>query len=538
VKKIAILNTVIVDGTKKSAYLGHVIIQGDTIESVVEISKYLALDDDVQIIDGTGLILTPGFIDTHSHSDLAILEMSCLEPKIRQGITTEILGQDGISMAPLPKPYSHSWRRNISGLNGSSDKLSWEYESVDGYFDLLEKAGSSSNCAYLLPHGNVRLEVMGFSDADPTEAQLEEMKTCVEEGMKSGCLGLSTGLIYVPCVFSKEKELIELCKVVHKYDGVFVVHQRSEANKILESMDEVIRIGHESGVKIHFSHFKLCGKKNWKLMDKVLKKLDDAKELGVKVSFDMYPYTAGSTMLSAILPPWVHVGGTYDMLHRLRDLAIRKMIREEVRSKRTVWDNFVAFAGVGGIYITSVGSQENEHIVGMSLKEIGKLKKKHPIEVALSLLVEEKNEVGMIDYYGYEGHIKQLIQRDEMNACTDGLLGGKPHPRVYGTYPKIISTYVVEEKLLSLEEAIYKFTGKPAEVFGIKNRGLIREGFKADLVLFDINTIKDRSTYLHPKQYPEGIAMVMVNGQVVFDGEKICETAAGQVLSRVKNMAE
>lgn len=519
-KKQVIMNGMIVDGSGSERFLGHLYIEEGSISDIVSVEGYAEPStfeaQGYTVFDATGLVVAPGFIDTHSHSDLAILESPYLEPKIRQGITTEILGQDGISMAPLPKAYQYNWRRNISGLNGSSDSISWEYETVEGYMSLLEENPQSSNCAYLLPHGNVRMETMGFSDADPSSEQMAQMKQTVKKAMESGCLGLSTGLIYIPCAYSKEIELIELCKVVREYDGVFVVHQRSEANKILESMDEVIRIGLATGVKIHFSHFKICGKKNWKLLPKVLKKLDDAKNQGVRVSFDMYPYTAGSTMLSAILPPWVHVGGTHDMLQRLHDLGIRKMIRDEVKSHHTSWDNFISFAGVNGIYITSVASEKNEDLIGKSLLEIGKMKGIHPVEAALNLLIEEKNEVGMIDYYGYEEHIKQFIKREEMNACTDGLLGGKPHPRVYGTFPKIIADYVVKEPLLTLEEAIHKFTGKPAQVFGLSDRGLIKKGFKADLVVFDLDNYKDHSTYLQPRQFPTGLTAVYVNGMQVY----------------------
>lgn len=529
------MNATIVDGSGDSRYLGNVMVENGTIVKIQRCEESTAGNmwptDDVstvsavsdrsivkiaKIIDATGLILAPGFIDTHSHSDLAILEEPYLEPKIRQGITTEILGQDGISMAPLPKAYQQNWRSNISGLNGSSEALAWDYETVEGYMHLLETAPQRSNSAYLIPHGNVRMEVMGLSDNEPSKDQIAMMKQRVRQYMKEGCIGLSTGLIYIPCTYAKEQELIELCKIVREFDGVFVVHQRSEANKILESMDEILRIGIASGVKIHFSHFKICGKKNWKLMPKVLKKLDEAKAMGINVSFDMYPYTAGSTMLSAILPPWVHVGGTHDMLHRLRDLGIRKMIHDEVRSHHTNWDNFISFAGVNGIYITSVGSKKNEDLIGKSLHEIGKLKGLHPIDAAFNLLIEEKNEVGMIDYYGYEAHIKQLIQRDEMNACTDGLLGGKPHPRVYGAFPKIIAEYVVKDPVLSLEAAIHKFTGKPAEVFSLKGRGLIKEGCIADLVLFDQDTFQDHATYLQPRQFPTGLKAVYVGGEPVY----------------------
>jgi len=531
---IGIKNVKIVDGTGGPSYLGDVLIDGEEISGVLPTNSlhYLEDEEDVMIIDGSGRVLTPGFIDTHSHSDLEILEDPYLEPKIRQGITSEILGQDGISMAPLPKEFIYDWQRNISGLDGSSKNISWEYETIDNYLKMIEDSQSCSNSGYLIPHGNVRLQVLGFEEEDPTPIEIQEMKEIVRDGMESGCLGLSSGLIYIPCAYSKEEELVELCKVVADYDGVFVVHQRSEAGQILKSMDEIIRIGLKSGVKIHFSHFKICGKRNWKLLNKVLGKLDLAKAKGVQVSFDMYPYTAGSTMLSAILPPWMHVGGTYDMLKRLNDYGIRRMLRKELKKNYTKWDNFVSFAGMEGIYITNVGSAANENVIGLNLVELGKMKKMNPFEATFDLLIDEKNEVGMIDYYGYEEHLKTFIKREEMNGCTDGLLGGKPHPRAYGAFPKIIHKYVNEEQVITLEEAIHKFCGKPAQLFGLKGRGIIKDGYFADLLLIDELKIKDKGTYLNPKQFPEGIEMVMVNGAIVFDGHNNYKTSSGKVLRR------
>jgi N-acyl-D-amino-acid deacylase len=360
---------------------------------------------------------------------------------------------------------------------------------------------------------------MGFEEALPNSDELNEMRNIVRSAMESGCLGLSSGLIYIPCAYAEIEELIELCKIVSEYNGVFVVHQRSEANSILESMDEIIRIGLESGVAIHFSHFKICGKRNWKLITKVLAKLDEAKEKGLKVSFDMYPYTAGSTMLSAILPPWMHVGGTGQMIHRLQDLAIRKMLRKELRQKRAKWDNFVEFAGVNGIYITSTSTSKNEHLIGLNLAQIGKKWGIHPLEAAFDLLIAENNNVGMIDYYGYEEHLKTFVKREEMNACSDGLLGGKPHPRAYGAFPRFISEYVIKDKVLTMEEVIHKMTQRPAQVFGLENRGIIKEGAYADLIMFKEKEFKDMGTYVKPMEYPTGLKLVMVNGQILFDNE-------------------
>lgn len=524
------------DGTKKKPYTADVLIANEKIEKIYlkEESEGIekALEKEVHVMDGSGLVLAPGFIDTHSHSDLQILEKKVLEPKIRQGITTEILGQDGVAMAPLPKAYIEDWRKNIAGLEGDSETLDWTYETVQGYLQAIQANTPTSNSGYLLPHGNVRMAVMGLSNQKATKQQLDQMKQLTKEAMELGCLGLSSGLIYIPCTYADLEEMVELCQVVAAYEGLFVVHQRSEANTILASMDEIIEIGLRSGVKIHFSHFKICGQNNWHLLSQVLGKLEEAKAKGLQVSFDQYPYTAGSTMLGVILPPWVHVGGTNKMLERLKDPTLRAQIKQELLEENCDWDNFIEFAGVGGIFITSVKTEQNEALIGKSLEEIGKIKGKDPLDATLDLLIEENNHVGMIDYYGSEDHVRAFICREEMNACTDGLLGGKPHPRAYGAFPRILGKYVKEEGILSLEEAIHKMTYRPALLFGLKDRGIIREGAYADLILFDEKTFQDKGTYLEPDQFPTGLHLVMVNGSIVFDGALCYEKACGKVLKQ------
>lgn len=442
-------------------------------------------------------------------------------------------------MAPLPRKYIESWRKNLAGLDGDSAEIDWNYEDTEGYFKLIRKKGLGLNLCYLIPHGNIRMEAMGLENRKATEKEIENMKEITRREMEAGAVGLSTGLIYIPCAYGDSKELIELCKVVAEYDGVFVVHQRSEANDIIASMEEIIDIGKKTGVRIHFSHFKICGKNNWGKLDDVIDILERAKKDGVDISFDQYPYVAGSTMLSAILPPWVHSGGVNAMLQRLRDKSVRKRIIKEVMDSGSDWDNFVEFAGFGGIYITSVKTSHNKDIVGKSLEELGKIRGMHPLDAAFDLLIEEENAVGMIDYYGKEEHIIRLLKLPEQNVCTDGLLGGKPHPRVYGAFPRVLGKYVREEKILSLEEAIYKMTYKSAKVFRLNDRGIIREGKKADIVIFDPEKVIDKGTFLEPIQYPEGIYKVIINGEVVFDEGVFNKKLSGQLLlSNTKKISQ
>ena len=325
--KVLIKNGIIVDGTGKKPFKGDLLIEDSRIKEIGKVSENAD-----KIIDAKGRVVSPGFIDTHSHSDLMILVNPYNEIKIRQGITTEVLGQDGISMAPLPTEFISPWRKNIAGLDGDTDEIDWEYETTENYLKMMKDNGVGLNECYLVPHGNVRMEAMGLGNRPATDEEISKMCEITRREMEAGAFGLSTGLIYIPCAYGRTNELIEMCKVVAEYDGVFVVHQRSEADTIVDSMKEVIEIGKKSGVKVHFSHFKVCGKNNWKYIDEMEKLLEEAEKEGIRVSFDQYPYAAGSTMLGVILPPWAHDGGTDELMKRLQSKELRdKMIRSEER---------------------------------------------------------------------------------------------------------------------------------------------------------------------------------------------------------------
>ena len=526
--KKLIKNGMIIDGSRKERFLADILIDENKISKIGNISENEA---DV-IINATGKIVTPGFIDTHSHSDLKVLlkSKSFIEPKIRQGITTEILGQDGISMAPLPKTFVSSWRKNLAGLDGDSDEINWDWETTDNYLNLIEKTETGPNELYLVPHGNIRMEAMGLEARPATDEELVKMKEITKREMEAGAAGLSTGLIYIPCAYSDTREMIEICKVAAEYDRPLVIHQRSEADTIIESMNEVITIARESGVKIHFSHFKICGKNNWRLIKDILALLDKCKEEGIKVSFDQYPYVAGSTMLGVIIPPWAHAGGTDNLVKRLGNQTDREKMKHDIIHGIKGWDNFIDFAGFDGIYVTSVKTKQNEDCIGKNLLEIAEMRGKDKFEAVFDLLKEEENAVGMYDYYGKDEHIVTFMTREESNICTDGLLGGKPHPRVYGAFPRVLGKFVREMKALSLEDAIYKMTNKPAKTFKIANRGLIKEGYFADIVIFDEKTIIDKGTFTDPIQFPEGISHVMVNGEFVIDNYAKNEKLAGTVI--------
>ncbi|MGL4392487.1 MAG: amidohydrolase family protein, partial [Fusobacteriaceae bacterium] len=528
--KILIKNGLIVDGNLGTPYIGEVLIEN---EKISEIGVKLNTGKVDRIIDATGLVVSPGFIDTHTHSDLKILETPYNEVKARQGITTEILGQDGISMAPLPLEYISAWRKNLAGLDGVSDKINWEYRNTDGYLNQMAKGTVGLNYAYLVPHGNVRMEAMGLDGVPANDDQIRKMCEITRREMEAGAFGLSTGLIYIPCAYAETKELIEMCKVVAEYDGALVIHQRSEADTILESMNEVIEIGKKSGVRIHFSHFKVCGKNNWKFLDQVMELLEQAQKDGVKVSCDQYPYPSGSTMLGVVLPPWAHAGGTNKLMERLKNTADRAKIKEDIKNGIPGWDNFMEFAGLEHIFVTSVKNPKNYDAVGKSLIELGDMKQKDPIDATLDLLLEEENAVGMLNFYGHEDHVIRILKRPETNVCTDALLApGKPHPRAYGSFPRVIARYVRENPVLKIEEAVYKMTKKAAEAMRLKNRGELKVGNYADITIFDLETIKDTANYLDPIKFPDGILYVIVNGTPIIDNKEFKEVAPGHVIRR------
>uniref|UniRef100_UPI0031B5E9E8 N-acyl-D-amino-acid deacylase family protein n=1 Tax=Clostridioides difficile TaxID=1496 RepID=UPI0031B5E9E8 len=516
----------IVDGNKTPAYEGDILIEN---EKILKISQDLNEEAD-KVIDAKGRVICPGFIDTHSHSDLVILVNPYNEVKIRQGITTEVLGQDGISMAPLPQEHISSWRKNLAGLDGESDEIDWKYETTENYLKMMDYNGVGLNETYLVPHGNVRMEAMGLEDRPATKEEIQKMCEITERELKAGAIGLSTGLIYIPCAYSLTEEIIEMCKVVAKYDGVFVVHQRSEADTILTSMEEIIEIGKQSGVKVHFSHFKVCGKANWKYIPQVIELLEKAEKDGIRVSFDQYPYAAGSTMLGVVLPPWAHSGGTDKLIERLSDENERAKMKKDIANGIEGWDNFIEFAGIDQIFVTSVKTEKNKDTIGKSLLEIGKMRGKDPLDATFDLLKEEENAVGMVDFYGLEEHIIGFMKRDEQNVCTDGLLAGKPHPRAYGSFPKILGRYVRELNVLTIEEAVYKMTKKAATSFSIKDRGELKEGYFADIVIFDKDTVSGCDDFINSMQYPTGIDYVIINGNCVVEEGKYNKIKAGKVL--------
>ena len=522
----------IIDGTGRAGFEGDVAIRRNWILAVDAPGSLQGAPEE---LDCKGLVIAPGFIDTHSHSDLRVLTEPELPMKVRQGITLEVFGQDGISVAPIRKADRPQMERALAGLLGELAR-EWDWETVAEYLDSVARAKPSLDCTYLIPHGAVRLNAMGMDDRLATPKEIAVMQELIRQSMREGALGMSTGLIYPPCCFADTAEMIELCKAVAEFDGVFVAHMRSESDYLEDAVAEMIEIGKRSGVRVHISHFKVAGRENWPVIDGVLEMVRIAQAEGMRLTADQYPYIAGSTMLGAILPPWAHAGGVEPTLARLASGDERGRIRDAMLDRsRSEWDNFWKWSGPEGIIVSDIPSGRHPEFVGKNLAQAAALARKadsgvsekQAAEFALDLLSEERMGVGMISFSQSEEVVQKIMREPYVNVCTDGLLGGKPHPRAYGTYPRILGRYVRELNVLTIEEAVRKMSGLAAETFGLKRYGRIEDGAQANLVVFDPQSVIDRATFEDSKQYPIGIEHVIVEGEPVIRYGESHFTGAG-----------
>jgi N-acyl-D-amino-acid deacylase len=480
------------------------------------------------MIDAKGLVVAPGFIDTHSHADAITLVDPAEDSKIQQGVTTECIGNCGLSLAPLNKEHLAPLKKYVAPFLGGAH-LNWDWETMGQYLDQI-KSGSR-NIAVLVGHGTIRIAAMGMENRRPTSRELEKMKDLVSESLDQGAFGLSSGLIYPPGVFAETDELIELCKTVAKRGGLYATHIRGESDGLIEAVNEAIQIGEKSGVSVQISHHKAGGKKNWGKVKETLNQVEKARSQGVNIHLDVYPYTAGSTMLASILPPWMHEGGMDQALNRLKDPQIRLRIKRELEQGIKGWENFIEFGGWEGIVIAFC--EREKELEGKSILQIADERNQEPAETAFDILLEEAGKVVMIIYAMSEEDVRTVMKHPLVMIGTDGIpTSGKPHPRAYGTYPRILGKYVREEKIFPLEEAIRKMTSLPAQKFGLKDRGMIAEGMIADLVIFNPSTIQDKSTYFNPHEKPEGIEYVLIGGSIVLERTKLVNSQKGQVIRK------
>ena len=481
----------VIDGTGAPAHDADVAVIAGRIAAVGE-----ALGEAERVIDAAGQVIAPGFIDVHSHDDVALLNNPGLDFKVAQGVTTVICGNCGAGAAPATDRLKEFYRRGFEGILGPVQDFTWR--GLGEFYNEVRDAGPSVNAAFLVPHGALRIATMGLERRPPDDSELARMKELVAEGMAAGALGLSTGLIYVPGTFAQTDELIALAKVVAEFGGLYVSHIRNEGRRLLEAAKEAIHIGEEAGIPVQISHYKASGRENWGRTQQSLELIDEARERGLDVTIDVYPYAASSTALAAIAPRG-QLGSTTNP----NDILIASVKRQHLYEGKRLDD----------------------------LADMMDL----PVDAAIRrLLDEEENSVVVVMFNMDEADVRRVIQHPTCMIGSDGIPSpmGKPHPRLYGTFPRVLDHYVRQEQLLSLEEAVRRMTSLPAAKFRLADRGQVRIDAWADLVIFEPEKVIDHATYDDPRRYPSGISYVLVNGDVVVEQGAPSSRPAGRVVAR------
>lgn len=521
---LVIKNGRIVDGTGNPWFFGSVGVKDGLITHVGTVDV-----DSKEVIDAGGQMVTPGFIDGHSHSDLLVLNDPHFEIKLQQGVTTEVVGNCGLAPAPIVKKNGNLLKEYIEPVVGNT-KWAWPWETVEEYIGFLAKSALSENVSTYVAHGALRIAVMGFENRPATKQEMQAMKDLLEEGMKAGAIGLSIGLLYSPGRYASKQELAELCRVLPKYNGLLATHIRGEGNNLLPSIMEVIWIAEKSGVSLQVSHLKAAGKRNWGDVIKAIELIEDARARGMDITCDVYPYDAGSTTLTTVLPPWALEGGIPACLERIRDAFTREKIINELKEEQDDWDNLVVSTGWQSVFVSAVS--KNKSLEGRSIADISEDLGKDPIDTALDLLLREGGNVSIVYYHMSSSDVEQVVKWDQSLIISDslGCETGKPHPRTFGTFPRLFNKYVKEKKILSLEQAVRKVTSFPVQRFSLGKRGLIVPGYHADLTVFDFERIADTATYQEPIQHPEGISYVIVNGVKTIDHKQNLRSVSGRAI--------
>jgi N-acyl-D-amino-acid deacylase len=512
---LVLKNGRIVDGTGNPWFFGNVGIKGDMIVDVGMVSQ-----EGLETIDVRDQVISPGFIDGHCHSDLMILDNPRSEIKLQQGVTSEVLGNCGMTPAPFAPQNLELLRSYVEPVLGKTER-DWSWATVGQYVDSLREARPSENVGTYVGHGTLRIAVMGFEDRPASTGELGQMKGLLEESLQAGAIGLSLGLMYAPGSYTPGEELAQLCSVLPNYDGLLATHIRGEGSSLIPSITEVIWIAERCGCPLQISHLKAAGTGNWGSVTEAMVLVEEARSRGLDVTCDVYPYTAGSTSLTTLLPPWALEGGISRTLERLQSRISRERIKEELGYEHDGWDNLMPSTGWDSAYISSLSKGDDADLEGKNIEEISQSRGAEPADCMMDLLLEQGGKVSMVFFHMAETDVQQVLSWDRSLIASDSLhdQAGKPHPRLYGTFPRVLARYVRERKLLTLEEAIRKMTSFPARRFRLGKRGLIAPGYAADIVVFDPNEISDKATYDDPKRFPEGISHVLVNGtQAIVSG--------------------
>jgi len=507
------------DGTGAEPKNVDVAIRGDRIAEIGDLKTAKVKT----VVDASGLAVAPGFINMLSWSNESLIQDGRSQSEIRQGVTTEIMGE-GESMGPVNDRVREHMLREQSDI-----KYEIKWNTLAEYLRYLETRGVSCNVASFIGATTIRENVIGFEDKPPTPEQLEQMRQLVRKEMEAGALGIGTSLIYPPAFYAKTDELIELCKVAAKYQGKYISHMRSEGNRLFEGLDELIRISREAGIPAEVYHIKAAGQQNWPKIDSLLSRIEAAQKEGLKITADMYSYTAGGTGLDASLPPWTEDGGYPALFKRLRDPATREKIKAQVNTPTDEWENmYLAAGGPGHILLVGFKSDKLKPLTGKTLAEAAKMRGKDPIDTAMDLIAEDESRIGTIYFIISEENIRKELSKpwisfgsDEASQAPEGVfLKSNPHPRAYGNFARVLGKYVRDEKVIPMKEAVRRLSGLPASNLGLDHRGFIKKGMFADVVVFDPATISDRATFEKPHQYAIGVKHVFVNGaQVIKDGE-------------------
>ena len=506
-----IRNGTIYDGSGSEGYVGDVAISGDRVN---EIGLNLPGRGKKEV-DASGMAVTPGYINMLSWATESLIIDGLSQSDIRQGVTLEVFGEGG-SGGPLSEAMKAEYDTPP------------EWTTLGEYLEFLERKGVSPNVASFIGATTLRIHQVGFEDRAPTDKEMENMRVLVKEGMEEGAMGIGSSLIYAPAFYSSTEELIELCKVASDYGGMYISHMRSESNRLLQALDELIQIAEEANIPAEVYHLKAGGKKNHYKMDLAIAKMDSARAAGLYITADMYNYTAGATGLDASMPPWVQEGGYDKWAERLQDPEIRTRVKAEMQEDTDDWENLGLLAGYDNVLFSGFRNTDLRQYIGKTLTEVAEMRGISPEETAMDLVVEDGSRVDVVYFLMSEENVKKQIRVPYVSFDSDAgsiapegdFLKYNPHPRAYGNFARLLGKYVRDEKVIPLHEAIYRLSGLPATNLKIRHRGFLREGYYADVVVFDPATIQDHATFEKPHQYSTGVYHVFVNGeQVLKDGE-------------------
>jgi N-acyl-D-amino-acid deacylase len=531
--ELVIRDAEVVDGSGADAYRADVVVDGGRIVSIVKEAAAAGCQRPTarRELDAEGLVLAPGFIDMHAHSDLALLRDPDHSAKAAQGVTLEVIGQDGLSYAPVDDRTLGEVRRAIAGWNGPGDDIDFDWRTVGEYLDRLDR-GIAVNAAYLIPQGTVRALAVGWADRPATDAELDRMRRLVAEGLAQGAVGMSSGLTYTPGMYAPDAELTELCRVVAQYGGYYCPHHRSYGAGALQAYEEMVALTREAGCPLHLAHATMNFGVNKGRAPELLALLDDALAAGADITLDTYPYTPGSTTLAALLPSWASEGGPEQVLKRLADDDTAERIRHHLEETGSDGCHGVPVEWET-IEISGVTRAELAEYVGRTVLDSAAARGETPWTVARRLLLADRLAPTILQHVGHEENVRAIMRHRVHTGGSDGILqGAKPHPRAYGTFPHYLGHYVRELGVLSLEECVAHLTARPAARLRLPDRGLVREGYRADLVLFDPATVAAGSTFAEPRRLPTGIPHVLVNGRFTIEDGRRTDALAGRSVRR------